>query len=139
MQPLAGKVDHYIRSSTWIASTVRHEELFKRGKLSNFKYSESEKEAWLTNPASYIEYRRYLEANLQGAYNLVQRGSKEQRGIRKLFEMDMRKRLAQKPGVAQSLIPNFSPICKRLTPGSWVFGGTVGGECERYPYPYLSC
>lgn len=89
----------------------------KRGNLGNFEYSESEKEAWLKDPASYLEYRTYLEANLQGAFSLVQRGSKEQFGIRKLFTMDMKKRLSTKPVVAEGLIPDFPPICKRLTPG----------------------
>lgn len=117
IQPVAKRVDHYIRSPTWISSTVRHEELMKRGNLGNFRYEEAEIKAWRDNPASYLEYRRYLEVNIQGGFRLNQRGSKENRGIRKLFEMDMKKRLEKKPEVADFLIPNFSPICKRLTPG----------------------
>ena len=119
LQPKVKKMDHYVRGKTWIASTFGHQEVRARnnGLDGNFTYSEAEKEAWRKDRASYVKYRKALEAGMQGGYAVAQIGSDAQNGARVEFERDMRRKLAKKPEVAEHMLPDFPPLCKRLTPG----------------------
>lgn len=54
---------------------------------------------------------------MQGGFAVTHRGSAEQKGAQAEFDRDMRKRLAKKPEVAEHMLPDFPPLCKRLTPG----------------------
>ena len=112
-------MDHYVRGRTWIASTFGQEEVRARnnGLDGNFTYNEAEKEAWRKDRASYIKYRKALEVGMQGGYAVTQIGSDAQNGARAEFDRDMRKRLAKKPEIAEHMLPDFPPLCKRLTPG----------------------
>ncbi len=112
-------MDHYVRGRTWIASTFGMDEVRARnnGLDGNFSYNESEKEAWRKDRDSYIKYRKALEAGMQGGYGVTMRDSDAQIGARAEFDRDMRKRLEKKPEVAKHMLPDFPPLCKRLTPG----------------------
>ena len=112
-------MDHYVRGRTWIASTFGQAEVRSRnnGLDGNFTYSEAEKEAWRKDRASYIKYRKALEAGMQGGYAVTQVGSDAQIGARAEFDREMRKKLAKKPEIAEHMLPDFPPLCKRLTPG----------------------
>jgi len=70
-------MDHYVRGKTWIASTFGHQEVRARnnGLDGNFTYNEVEKEAWRKDRASYVKYRKALEAGMQGGYAVAQIGS----------------------------------------------------------------
>jgi len=45
------------------------------------------------------------------------RGSHAQQEARKDFTQSMHNRLSKKPNIADHLLPEFPPLCKRLTPG----------------------
>ena len=111
-------LDHYIRGRTWIASTFAREELDKRGgNAGNFEFTEAEKTYWQKDPASYLAFRKIIEAELQGGHSVTMRNSEAQNTARKYFTQSMHDRLAKKPEVADHLVPEFPPLCKRLTPG----------------------
>ena len=119
LQPHVKRMDHYVRGRTWIAATFGNEEVRKRnnGLDGNFTYQDSEKAAWRKDPASYVRYRKALEAGMQGGYAVAHKGSNEQNGARALFDQDMRKRLEKKPEIIDHMLPDFPPLCRRLTPG----------------------
>jgi cation diffusion facilitator CzcD-associated flavoprotein CzcO len=112
-------MDHYVRGRTWIAATFGNELVRERnnGEDGNFDYTAEEKEAWRKDPTSYVKYRKALEFGMQGGYAVTHRGSKEHAGAWTEFEKDMRKKLAKKPEIIEHLLPDFPPLCKRLTPG----------------------
>lgn len=114
-------MDHYIRGRTWIASQIAEDVVKARsedGKMTtNFDYSTEEKKTWRQNPEAYLEYRKALEFGLQNNYAITQRGSKAQAIAVKRYEESMRERLKDKPEILSNLLPNFPPLCKRLTPG----------------------
>ncbi|CRL25515.1 Flavin-containing monooxygenase-like [Penicillium camemberti] len=112
-------MDHYVRSKTWISNQHGGEILSSRtnGKGGNFPYTSEEKEAWQKNPASYIEYRKGLELELQTLYSKTQTSSALQTSSRAQYQADMERRLKDKPELREHLIPDFPPLCKRLTPG----------------------
>jgi cation diffusion facilitator CzcD-associated flavoprotein CzcO len=117
--PAVKHMDHYIRGRTWIASTFGHEVVREHndGQDGNFEYSAEEKEAWKKDPESYVKYRKALEQGMQGGHAVTQKGSKEHTTARQEFDQDMRRRLKDKPEIIDHLLPNFPPLCKRLTPG----------------------
>ncbi len=66
---------------------------------------------------SYLAFRKKVEAELQGGHMVTMRGSHAQQGARKDFTQSMHNRLSKKPNIADHLLPEFPPLCKRLTPG----------------------
>ena len=74
-------------------------------------------ESWKLNREAYIKYRKTLEFGLQGSYKVTQRENPRHTAARVQYEQTMRQRLAGKPELAELLIPDFPPLCKRLTPG----------------------
>ena len=113
-------MDHYVRGKTWIANQLSEELVKERagnGSSSNFQYSEVEKEFWKLKPEAYVRYRKTLEFGLQGNYKVTHRENPQHNVARTQYENVMRKRLAAKPELADLLIPDFPPLCKRLTPG----------------------
>jgi hypothetical protein len=94
------------------------QELEKRGASgSNFSYTPDEIAAWKNNPASYLAYRKQVENTVQSDHEITLRDSQLQKMARGYFESLMAQRLAKKPEILQYILPAFSPLCKRLTPG----------------------
>ena len=119
LQPKVQALDHYIRGRTWIAASFGSQLVRERndGQDGNFEYTSEEIEGWKTNPESYIRYRKTLEIGMQGIFALTHLGTPDQEAARTAFTTDMRERLAKKSYIADHLIPEFRPLCKRLTPG----------------------
>lgn len=119
LQKQVKHMDHYVRGRTWIAATFGNELVRERnnGQDGNFGYTDEEKAAWRKDPESYIQYRKALEVGMQGGYAVTHRGSKEHVGAWTEFDKEMRKKLAKKPEIIEHMLPDFPPLCKRLTPG----------------------
>ena len=119
IQPHVKRMDQYIRGKTWIAATFGNELVRERndGQDGNFEYTVEEREQWRKDPTSYLKYRKLLEAGMQGTYAVTHRGTKEHDGARIAFDQDMRARLAAKPEIISHMLPDFPPLCRRLTPG----------------------
>ncbi|KAJ5477649.1 hypothetical protein N7530_003158 [Penicillium desertorum] len=112
-------MDHYVRGKTWISNQHGGERLAVRtnGKGGNFAYNNEERQAWQSDPTLYIEYRKELEYEMQTLYPKSQRGSNLQNSSRAQYQADMERRLKDKPELLDDLLPDFPPLCKRLTPG----------------------
>lgn len=119
LEPAVKSMDHYVRGRTWISSTHGAEEINTRtgGKGGNPSYTDEEMQQWESNPDVYLEYRRGLEVQMQGRIAITYTDSPQQASARTNFTADMERRLQKKPEIAKHMIPSFSPLCKRLTPG----------------------
>ena len=117
LQKRVARIDHYVRGPTWISTTLANDQLVKKGSESNIEYTPEEIEAWKRDPESYHLYRRVIEADLQSAHPATIKGTEMQKGARGIFTKLMKDRLAKKPHLADEMIPDFPPVCKRLTPG----------------------
>ncbi|KAK5746397.1 hypothetical protein LTR17_000777 [Elasticomyces elasticus] len=118
IQPEVRRLDHYVRGSTWIATPMAAQELEKRGiEGGNFSYLPHEIEGWAQDPESYLRYRKQIENTVQSDYDVVLRDSKTQTMAKEYFRMLMAQRLSKKPKLLDHFLPDFSPLCKRLTPG----------------------
>lgn len=115
-------MDHYVRGKTWIA-TQGSEDILKAGTAlrvgdaTNFTYNQKEKDNWKQDTEAYIAYRKQLEFRLQGSHEVSYRGSARHNQARASYEQMMRDRLKERPELLDQLLPQFPPLCKRLTPG----------------------
>ncbi|KAI4520591.1 FAD/NAD(P)-binding domain-containing protein [Schizophyllum commune Loenen D] len=118
LQPRVGKLVNLARGKTWISNAFASstlQALAGTNDCGNYEFTEADKER-LRNPEEYLNFRRELESAISVAWTAKIRGSEAHvAGIRELQEVTKRK-LAKKPWIADSLIPDFSPGCRRLTP-----------------------
>ncbi|KAF4450287.1 hypothetical protein F53441_6570 [Fusarium austroafricanum] len=113
LQPIVKRLDHYARNKTWIAASWAGEER----KLEAQPYTKEEKEKWAEDPDAYLAFRKDLEGLYWTRFDSFFRNSESNRNLREAFIGIMKKRLAKKPELLEHIVPDFSPNCRRLTPG----------------------
>ncbi|ETI22260.1 hypothetical protein G647_06333 [Cladophialophora carrionii CBS 160.54] len=113
VQPLAAHIDHYARSKTWIAGSWAGDERT----FAPQWISEDQRRQFRDDPEAYLRFRKELEDKYWRRFGSTFRGSKDNEDMRARFIQIMRERLARKPELLHRLIPDFSPNCRRLTPG----------------------
>lgn len=129
-------MDHYVRGRTWISDQYgQRSELSARtkDKGGNFEYTEEEKQAWRENPSVYLKYRKELEFAMQSGYAKSQRGSDIQTAAQAQYKAGMQRRLKDKPELFDLLVPDFPPLCKRLTPGPGYLEALTSPKVEVIP------
>ncbi|CAK96698.1 hypothetical protein CBS115989_2154 [Aspergillus niger] len=111
-------MDHYVRGGTWISNQHGSPHLAARtnNQAMNFRYTEKEKEEWRNDPSSYLKYRKELELEIQSQFAISQRDSDVQKTATAKLRAGMRDRLKSKPELLDLLLPDFPPLCNRLTP-----------------------
>jgi hypothetical protein len=70
---------------------------------------------------------------MQGSFALTHRGTNEHKAACTAFDGNMRKRLEKKSELADYLIPDFPPLCKRLTPGPGYLEALVADNVNVIP------
>lgn len=113
IQPVAAHVDHYARNRTWIADSfgttgVRRLE----PNLISPELRESFKD-----PEEYLKYRKSVESGYFSRFGAIFKNSAENLDQRETWTKLMLKRIADKPELADKIIPDFPPNCRRPTPG----------------------
>ncbi|KAH7260389.1 hypothetical protein FSOLCH5_009272 [Fusarium solani] len=113
LQPVVSQLDHYARNKTWIAASWAGEER----KLEPQPYTEEEKKKWAEDPDAYLAFRKDLEGIYWRRFGTFFRNSELNNELREQFINIMKKRLVKKPELLEHIVPDFSPNCRRLTPG----------------------
>ncbi|KAJ4138647.1 hypothetical protein NW768_002498 [Fusarium equiseti] len=117
--PEVKHMDHYIRGRSWIVGlfgdTETRQRIYEAG--GNFNYSPEEIKKWETDREAYLEYRRAIEYTINKNFGVLFHGSKEQTSLRQIAQDSMMQRLKDKPEIYDHLLPEFSPYCKRMSPG----------------------
>ncbi|KAG4431237.1 hypothetical protein IFR05_013278 [Cadophora sp. M221] len=114
IQPLVKHLDHYARSPTWIAGSFSGEGPGRRLKPN---YYPKELLDSFEDPETYHRFRKDLESTFYRRFGTLFKGSDTNKGLREEFIKLMAERLKKKPGLLEHIIPDFSPNCRRLTPG----------------------
>lgn len=113
LQKVVKQLDHYARNKTWIAGSWAGDERT----LGPQPYAEEQKKLWASDPAAYLAFRKELEDKYWRRFGAFFRGSALNSDLRERFIEIMRTRLAKKPELLRHMVPDFSPNCRRLTPG----------------------
>ncbi|KAI1400682.1 putative dimethylaniline monooxygenase [Hypoxylon fuscum] len=125
IQPIVGDMKCFIRSPGWVTAGFGQRFAGKGG--SNFKYSELQRYILANDPKKYLAYRKKIESELNSRFRFILNGSTEQQEAREAAAEDMRRKLAKKPEIADTIIPkNFAVGCRRPTPGN----GYLEALCE---------
>ncbi len=112
LQTASHHLDHYARSKTWIAGSFAGDE-----RTLEPQYFTPEKLESFTKPAEYLKFRKELEEKYWRRFASQIRGSEKNSSLREDFIRTMAERLKRKPEILRSIVPDFSPHCRRLTPG----------------------
>ncbi|KAL2149000.1 hypothetical protein VTH82DRAFT_1686 [Thermothelomyces myriococcoides] len=112
LQKVVARLDHYARNPTWIAASWAGDERTLEPQPIPEELKESFKD-----DKTYLAFRKELEDKYWRRFSGFFRNSDLNKDMRERFIDIMRKRLAKKPELLADLIPDFSPNCRRLTPG----------------------
>lgn len=111
-------MDHYIRGRSWIAGFYGGTDKTRVEEGGgNFDYTDEEKEVWANDREAYLQYRRAIEYGINNRFGVLFSGSKQQADMRLKTEESMMQRLKSKPEIYNHILPEYSPYCKRLSPG----------------------
>ncbi|KXJ91657.1 hypothetical protein Micbo1qcDRAFT_233085 [Microdochium bolleyi] len=111
--PLAGHVDVYIRTPSWITPPVAAP---PDAKSANHEYSPEEQEGFRWNDSAYLAKRKEMEDHFNGSFAMFRRGSAQQVELRAQLEARMKTLIAD-PALREMLIPKFEVGCRRINPG----------------------
>ena len=112
IQKLVKHLDHYARNKTWISASFGGDER----PIESQPFSKEQKQIF-QDPQKYLEFRKDLEDKYWRRFGALFRGSAENAEVRNTFTKLMKERLKKKPELADRLVPDFAPLCRRPTPG----------------------
>lgn len=122
LQKVSHRIDHYVRSPTWIAN--------------NFGGQEREKpipqdlKSPFGDPDAYLRYRKSLENPSFSSFGNVMKDSAKSKQSRANIHEIMKARLGGRTDLLAAIEPDFSPSCRRLTPGPWYLEALTQSNVE---------
>ncbi|KAF2429963.1 FAD/NAD(P)-binding domain-containing protein, partial [Tothia fuscella] len=114
IQKIVKRLDHYARSPTWLAKSFAAE---GQGRNLEPNYYPKETIDSFDDPANYLKFRKELEGKFFDRFGSVFKNSEKNIAAREDFTKLMAERLQKKPEILDAILPDFSPNCRRLTPG----------------------
>ncbi|KAI1858746.1 uncharacterized protein JN550_012496 [Neoarthrinium moseri] len=118
-------LDHYARNKTWIAASFAGDST----SIEPIPLPDNTKELF-KDPKEYLNWRKDVEEKYWREFDSWIKGSEKNEKSREDFIKLMEVRLAKKPELVKSLIPDFSPHCRRLTPGPGYFEAITEDNVE---------
>jgi cation diffusion facilitator CzcD-associated flavoprotein CzcO len=124
----------FARNMTWIAPQIASDvpaaaaDGETPAPAGKHHYVAAEKERFRTDPAFFLDYRQKLEARILSTFPMFLRGSPINKMVRDMFRENMLAKLG--PGheeFKEKFIPQWSPGCRRLTPGEGYLE-TIGNQ-----------
>lgn len=112
LQKHVGHLDVYARNKTWISASFAGDDT----SIEPIPISKELQESF-ENPAKYLEFRKEMEQKYWRGIQSLFKGSDLNESARENFIKIMKQRLVKRPELLEKLIPDFSPNCRRLTPG----------------------
>ncbi|KAI0053474.1 FAD/NAD-P-binding domain-containing protein [Auriscalpium vulgare] len=120
LQPRVAELTNFVRSKTWISASFSVTKLLeitgRKPESTDYSFTPEQLEKF-KDPEYYREFRRAVEDDVNSVADVQIRGSEMQKAAAAAFKKEMEKKLADKPGLADKIIPQFSVCCRRLTPG----------------------
>ncbi|KAJ0314548.1 hypothetical protein Brms1b_006701 [Colletotrichum noveboracense] len=113
LHKVVSRLDHYARNKTWITASFAGDET----SIEPIPIPEDLRAKFREDPEAYLAYRKDMESKYFRHFTGWLKGSADNEEAREKFRTFMNDRLAKKPELIDALIPDFSPHCRRLTPG----------------------
>ncbi|KAM0385070.1 hypothetical protein ACHAO7_011624 [Fusarium culmorum] len=112
VQKVVGHLDHYVRGKTWIANSWAGDD-----RTLEPQPIPEDLKATFEDPEAYLKFRKITEDKYWRGFDGFIRNSDTSKQLKAQFIDIMKKRLAKKPELLDVIVPDFSPNCRRLTPG----------------------
>lgn len=112
IQPIAQKVNVFIRTPSWIFPPVGLPE----GMSAEHVYNQEEKDVFRWDEETYLRIRKASENEFNNMYRAFLKTSQEQKDVRARIETRMRS-IIKDPALQEKLIPKFEVGCRRVNPG----------------------
>ena len=109
LQKVAARVDHYARNKTWVAAPIGGEN------LAQFVADNIEKAR--SSPEEYVKFRKELEVQLYSRFGGIFTDGEKNKDAKEAITKLMKDRLGDRTDLLDSILPDFAPNCRRLTPG----------------------
>jgi cation diffusion facilitator CzcD-associated flavoprotein CzcO len=135
LQKVVKHLDHYARSKTWIAGSFGGE---GEGRTLEPKYYPDDLLKSFEDPDTYYMFRKELESKFYTRFSTIFKGSEPNENLREEFKKLMAQRLRKKPELLDSIVPDFSPNCRRLTPGPGYLEALTEGNVSFIQSPIQS-
>ncbi|KPI34369.1 putative sterigmatocystin biosynthesis monooxygenase stcW [Cyphellophora attinorum] len=133
IQPKVKQLVSFMRSVTWISPPFLADSLTPGSSSgSSNDYSEGDKQHWRQHPEELLMYRKKLEADFNGMFDMFLRDSPASKQAEESMRTEMHRRIG--PGneeLKQKLIPTWPPGCRRLTPGEGYLEALVKNNVTR--------
>jgi cation diffusion facilitator CzcD-associated flavoprotein CzcO len=112
IQKRVKQLDHYARSKTWVTESFA-------GDVTSITPIEipAEAKASFSDPKAYLAYRKREEGSYWRGFRGWLKGTPENEARRADYTRIYQERLAKKPELLSRVVPDFSPGCRRPTPG----------------------
>jgi cation diffusion facilitator CzcD-associated flavoprotein CzcO len=121
----ASKLNVFMRNVTYISpqfganitNTEADPEAQDPAAAGKHHYTEKEKQRFREDPEYLQAYRTRMEKSSAAGWDMFYRGSELNLKFTEFTRNSMRERLGTRDDLKNKLIPNWSPGCRRLTPG----------------------
>jgi len=130
IQPIVKHLDHYARNKTWVSASFSGDATSTKPKRFPAELKESFK-----NLDVYTKWRKELEDKYWRGFDGWLKGSERNKEFRKTIELFMKEHSSSRPEMLESLIPEFSPHCRRLTPGPGYLEAITSANTEYIQTP----
>ncbi|KAI0124580.1 FAD/NAD(P)-binding domain-containing protein [Hypoxylon sp. NC0597] len=130
LQKRVQHLDHYARNKTWVTASFAGDET----SITPIPISKELQESF-KDPNEYVKFRKELESKYWRGFSSWLKGSELNEKSRQEFIELIKKRLAKRPDLVDKVIPDFSPHCRRLTPGPNYFEAITEDNVEYIQTP----
>lgn len=86
--------------------------------MNKWIVSDEQKEVFRTDAQKHLEYRKEVEAELNGRFKFIIRNSPEQEAARTFALNEMKTKLGDNSPLLKHMLPTFGVGCRRPTPGN---------------------
>ena len=116
----------FMRNQVWISpqiptDTQKLETSDRKAIIGRHYYTEEEKQSFRNDSDFHLAYRKELESKMGKKFPVFLRGTLDNLAAKKIFRADMMRKLG--PGrekLLETMIPNWSPGCRRMTVSIYV-------------------
>ncbi|KAI0089422.1 hypothetical protein BDY19DRAFT_905762 [Irpex rosettiformis] len=119
LRPYVKHLDNYVRGRTWISQpfALGFLQKYPDWETRNHIFTDEEKRMFREQPEVYKEMLMQLEDFNHSVHSATHVGTKMENFLRSTYESKMREKLTSRPDIAETLIPDFPLICRRMTFG----------------------
>ena len=139
LQKICKDVKVFMRSPTWISPPFGSSAISKEFSCANtsdlgfrqYTFTEEDKTRFREDPEYHLKFRKSIEAEINGIFRAYHRGSPLNNIFREKFTTEMKSRMG--PGnedLKSFIIPDFSPGCRRISPGDGYLEALVKPNVE---------